>query len=310
VAYDTHLADRVREQLANEEGMTEQGMFGDLAFLLHGNLAVAVSGQGGLLVRVPRQQEGQVLSRPHTEPMVMGGRARPGWVRVSLEGVKSTKQLTGWVKLGVASAHALPPKGAPAARPGAARPGAGGPRARALADKGAVAEFDAGALWRALDAQRRTGGLSWTGVATEMWELSAELNGRRHDHPISASTMANMSKRGDVGCQHALFMLRWLGHPPDRFLRANGARVVEEPLPAAGPDRRLRWDLKRLYAALDAERRERQLTWVNLAQELRCTPSQLTGIRTARFGMSMSVAMRVVQWLGRPAADFVYAAEW
>jgi hypothetical protein len=93
-------------------------------------------------------------------------------------------------------------------------------------------------------------------------------------------------------------------------LRGGNSRGPVEPLPAAGPDRRLRWDLRRLYGALDVARRDRGLTWAELAVELSCTPSQLTGLRSARFGTSMRLAMRVVQWLGRPAADFVYAAQW
>jgi hypothetical protein len=71
-----------------------------------------------------------------------------------------------------------------------------------------------------------------------------------------------------------------------------------------------RWNLKELHAALDARRRERGLTWVQLAGVLRCTPSQLTGLRTARFATGMTIAMRSVQWLERPAADFIYAARW
>jgi hypothetical protein len=65
-----------------------------------------------------------------------------------------------------------------------------------------------------------------------------------------------------------------------------------------------------MYEALDARRRERAMTWPELARVLRCTPSQLTGLRTARFTAEMNIAMRAVQWLERPAAHFVHAAEW
>jgi hypothetical protein len=82
------------------------------------------------------------------------------------------------------------------------------------------------------------------------------------------------------------------------------------PLPPVGPDRRLRWSLKKLHGELDAQRRERGLTWNELAAELRCTPSQLTGIRTARFAIGMRLAMRITRWLRRPASDFVYRAMW
>ena len=170
-------------------------------------------------------------------------------------------------------------------------------------------EFDVRELFEALDARRIERELSWRGVADEIWNLSAELNARRHDHPISPATLTGMPKQGFTSCQHALFMLRWLECAPESFL-AGGSVPTAAPLPLAGPDRRLRWNLARLYEALDGQRRERALTWPELARELRCTPHQLTGIRTARFAIDMNLAMKIVQWLGRPAADFVDAAGW
>ena len=110
MAYDTELANRLRESLAGEEALSEQAMFGGLAFLLHGNMAVAASGQGGLLVRVPPEQTESILSKPHVELMEMGGRSMPGWVRVAPEGVKTARQLANWVKLGSSCARSLPPK--------------------------------------------------------------------------------------------------------------------------------------------------------------------------------------------------------
>jgi hypothetical protein len=173
-----------------------------------------------------------------------------------------------------------------------------------------VREFDAVALHVALDAQRRKRGLSWRQLADEIWEQSAELNRQRHDHPISPSTLSAIAERGDTSCQHALFVLRWLGCAPESFLSPPRRRRERDALPAAGPDRRLRWDLPALYAALDAKRRERQLTWMALARELRCSAHQLQGIRTARFAIGMKFAMRVVQWLDRSASSFVHAARW
>ena len=181
--------------------------------------------------------------------------------------------------------------------------------------------FDAGALYAALDDKRTQLGLSWPGVATQLWELSSDLNERRSDHPISPSTLTNMAKKPRTSCQHALFMLRWLGRTPESFLTgANSARAgnVDGPggasdrfaLPAAGPDRRLRWALKLLYASMDEKRRQDGLTWPALAATLGCSPNQLTGLRTAKFATGMDLAMRIVQWLGRPAADFIYPAKW
>jgi hypothetical protein len=174
----------------------------------------------------------------------------------------------------------------------------------------AIRPFDAAALYSAMDAKRTAQGLSWKKVADQLWELSAELNGRRRDHPISPSTLTNMAKNPRTSCQHALFMLRWLGRTPESFLIGAAADDVGFALPAAGPDRRLRWALKLLYAAMDEKRRADELTWPALAAILGCSANQLTGLRTAKFATGMDLAMRIAQWLGRPAADFVYPAAW
>jgi hypothetical protein len=81
-------------------------------------------------------------------------------------------------------------------------------------------------------------------------------------------------------------------------------------LPAADAAHGLRWDLRALYEALDAARIGRSATWAQTAERLHCTPSQLTGMRTAKYGMSMRLAVRIYQALGQPSAQFVYAAEW
>lgn len=77
-----------------------------------------------------------------------------------------------------------------------------------------------------------------------------------------------------------------------------------------GSDRRLRWNLRQLYEALDARRRDQQLSWNELARILSCTDNHLTGLRTARFATNIVLAMRIVQWLGRPATDFIYPSTW
>lgn len=171
-------------------------------------------------------------------------------------------------------------------------------------------DFDIAALFDALDSQRRDRALSWQGVARELWDQSAALNARRHDHPISASTLTGMVKRNDTTCQHALFFLRWLGRTPESFMPGSTADAKRTALPFAGPDQRLRWDLPGLYDALNSERRERSLTWPHLAHELQCSPNQLSGIKRARFAIGMRLAMRIVTWLERPARDFVRAANW
>ncbi len=110
MAYDTELANRIRELISAEANLTEMKMFGGLAFLLSGNMAVAVSGQGGLLLRVDPEQTDALRAKPHASPFVMRGRAMDGWLRVVPEGVKTKAQLQRWVDRGIAYARTLPPK--------------------------------------------------------------------------------------------------------------------------------------------------------------------------------------------------------
>jgi hypothetical protein len=104
MAYDEELGWRIREQLSETNAVSERRMFGGLAFLVGGHMAVAASGRGGLLVRSPYDGE------PGTEPMVMSGRPARGWLRVAPEAIERDDQLAQWVARGVAGAQALPPK--------------------------------------------------------------------------------------------------------------------------------------------------------------------------------------------------------
>jgi len=110
VAFDKELADRLRELLQSEQGLTEQRMFGGLAFLIGGNMAVSASGQGGLLLRVEPARTEDLCRRPHAHPFVMRGREMDGWLRVDDEGVRTKRDLARWVKIGVSYARSLPPK--------------------------------------------------------------------------------------------------------------------------------------------------------------------------------------------------------
>ena len=110
MAYDEDLANRLRELLADEDAITEKRMFGGLAFLLHGNMSVSASRNGGLLVRIDPADSEAALSRPHVKLMEMGGRTMAGWITVAPEGLKTKRQLAPWVKRGVAFAKTLPPK--------------------------------------------------------------------------------------------------------------------------------------------------------------------------------------------------------
>jgi TfoX/Sxy family transcriptional regulator of competence genes len=111
VAYDEDLANRIRELVAAEAGVTEKRMFGGLAFLIGGNMAVAASGQGGLMVRVDPEETEALAAKPHAGPFEMRGRAMQGWLRVTDEGVRTKRQLEPWVRRGVAYARSLPAKG-------------------------------------------------------------------------------------------------------------------------------------------------------------------------------------------------------
>ena len=112
VAYDEELADRIREVLSDlgVEGVREQKMFGGLAFLVGGHMAVAASREGGVLVSVERHDTDALLLKPHTRPMEMRGREMAGWLRVDPDGVRTKRQLAPWVKRGVDRVRSLPPK--------------------------------------------------------------------------------------------------------------------------------------------------------------------------------------------------------
>jgi TfoX/Sxy family transcriptional regulator of competence genes len=110
MAYDEDLANRMREALADQDGVSEKTMFGGLAFLLNGNMTVAASGQGGLLARVDPSTTDEAAARPHASTAVMRGREMPGWIRVAAEGVKTKRQLDPWVRRSLEFVRTLPPK--------------------------------------------------------------------------------------------------------------------------------------------------------------------------------------------------------
>jgi TfoX/Sxy family transcriptional regulator of competence genes len=110
VAYDEDLAERVRELIAGDHDVTEQRMFGGLAFLVGGKMSVAASGQGGLMVRVDPADTDALVTKPHARRFEMRGRPLEGWVRVDAEGVRTRRQLEPWVRRGVMYARSLPAK--------------------------------------------------------------------------------------------------------------------------------------------------------------------------------------------------------
>lgn len=110
MAYDEDLADRIRELVSRLDGVTEKRMFGGLAFLLHGNMAVAASSQGGLLLRVDPSSSQDLVDDEHVRRMEMRGKEMDGWLRIDDASVVDDTDLRRWVDLGVGYASTLPPK--------------------------------------------------------------------------------------------------------------------------------------------------------------------------------------------------------
>ncbi len=110
MAYDEELAARIRELVAGESNLTEQKMFGGLAFLIGGNMAVAASGQGGVLVRVDPAESDALVATTNARLMEMRGRPMQGWLRVDPEDLRGKRRLAKWVELGTTYARSLPAK--------------------------------------------------------------------------------------------------------------------------------------------------------------------------------------------------------
>jgi TfoX/Sxy family transcriptional regulator of competence genes len=110
MAYDEQLAARIREAVAGAEALSEKRMFGGLAFLVHGNMAVAASGQGGMMLRVDPQESETLTQHEHVRRMVMRGREMDGWLRIDDVALRSDQELQRWVDIGVAYAESLPGK--------------------------------------------------------------------------------------------------------------------------------------------------------------------------------------------------------
>jgi hypothetical protein len=162
--------------------------------------------------------------------------------------------------------------------------------------------FDMKLLHATLDAERQSRGLSWI-------ELAGEINRPFEGTPsipINVSTIRGMATKSSVTSAVVLQVLRWLGRSPESFLSGcDRSARAEEILPDPGPSRILRFDTKALYAALEAARREQELTWKELAGQLPgFTESTLRNLSTGPL-IGFPRVMMLTQWLGRPAASFV-----
>jgi hypothetical protein len=110
VAYDEDLANRIRDIVQAEPGLSEKPMFGGLAFLINGNMAVSASGQGGMLLRVDPTDTSDLAQRPEASRFEMRGREMDGWLRIDPNGLATRRQLKSWVSRGISYARSLPPK--------------------------------------------------------------------------------------------------------------------------------------------------------------------------------------------------------
>lgn len=110
MSVDALLAERVRDELMAEAGLAEKAMFGGLAFLLDGNMAVGITSTGELMVRVGADDEGEALTDPHARRFDMAGRPMKGWILVERAGLETEAELNAWVRQGVELARGLPAK--------------------------------------------------------------------------------------------------------------------------------------------------------------------------------------------------------
>jgi uncharacterized protein YfiM (DUF2279 family) len=164
------------------------------------------------------------------------------------------------------------------------------------------ADFDLGALYAALDAQREARGLSWEATARE---INRSFEGVTTARPLSASTMTGIRRRSVVEGNCVLLMLEWLGRTPESFIPNHPApTTAETALPSTDNNRILRWNPPALHAALDARRQARGMTWRQVAADIGgVTPAMLTGLAVARH-VGFPRVMRLVTWVEQPAARF------
>ena len=174
-----------------------------------------------------------------------------------------------------------------------------------MTNESSGAEFDVAALHGALDAKRNSLGMSWQQTAREVsWPFAKSGVGT-----ISAGTLSRMPKRGSVEGDGVLQMLLWLDRTPESFVP--GHRLAHAPaaaLPRLDSHLILRFDAPVIHAALDAQRVARKMTWRQVAEEIGgCTPSSLTSM-AKNERVSFPHVMRILAWLGRPAASFTRAS--
>lgn len=166
-------------------------------------------------------------------------------------------------------------------------------------------DFDLRALYAALDEQRRSRDLSWASVARE---VNGDRTGLPGPRAVAVSTITGLRTKAFVEGDGVLQMLLWLGRTPESFVP--GAESAGAALSRVEPSKILRWDTPAIYAALDAKRTAESLTWSEAANRVGgVTAAGLT--RLAKGGrIAFPQVMRIVRWLGKPAATFTRASSW
>lgn len=166
-------------------------------------------------------------------------------------------------------------------------------------------DFSLQALYAALDVQRQTRGLTWPQVMSEMRRASKRLS----NHRLSQSTVTGTRIRGAAEGDGVLAMLRWLNRTPESFVRGHQlSEEISARLPDIPPGKILRFDTRKLYAALDARRVEKNLTWAQVAKELGLGASGLKYLSKGKR-VAFPGVMRIFRWLDRPAADFTRVSD-
>ncbi|MGH7764192.1 MAG: hypothetical protein ACREOM_07230 [Candidatus Dormibacteraceae bacterium] len=141
------------------------------------------------------------------------------------------------------------------------------------------------------------------------YQLTAGRAPDLHGHPISSSTLSGIPRRTLHSCHHMLRIAIWLGRSPESFLTGHLGALDKHPLPSYPRGRVPRWNLPALHAALDRRRLEEYLSWSELAGKLALGSTQLTGLPKATNGAAIEVVMKIVTYLDRPSADFIYLAD-
>lgn len=168
-------------------------------------------------------------------------------------------------------------------------------------------DFDIDALYAALEEQRRSRDMTWAAVTREINDAFRDVPGHR---PIATSTITGLGNgrrayEGDTILQELL----WLDRTPESFVPGLDGDAAGARLRKLGKKQILRWDTKAIYLALDARRQDRGMTWKEVASEVGWSAGSLRSLsKGGRTGFPH--VMRLVRWLGRPAATYTRASDW